>query len=926
MENGSFFEKERKRYEEDQKKRTLLEVIAKLFVPAIFAVGAIIFVSQVIIKNPKAVINHLYFVDDNLYYQVEISKDDSQLNNESIEVVLEWADMDFELDSRDEYIHKVSVGTQNNFFSNLKLGREYVLKVKGSWGYGKGTITERRIKFTEDYTARIFEVGQNGLNINYKVLVVDQYEKLTNDEIVINFYQDDELVDSTLLSISSYDQRAIDLTLESSITTTAINYKVEILNNQEVLDTYLGKVDTNPIFVYPDFFVSDFEMMIGGTIIDSFDKIDNKAVFIEIYKEKDRIYKRTVNLLDIQGQSATEHYLSEMFESKGYGIYKILISCDVDFQKVLLYEDIAVNIPFFEFHNLEIIRGSILRFNLINFGEQKLTVNQKNKLKLEVDLFEERTKLIQTVKVDSFELSGYFKNVDPNINYTLVLRVKYDGFEGIGAQTEYISNPIIEPPTVTFMFQGGTMGGTQDDYYQIVIENGGVVDRSQIPTVNRDNYRFVMWSTSEIEETQFDFATPIFENIFLYAVWEPIQVEGLQITNLEYDILTNQSSTINAEITGFENESKYSNITANLLARDIDGIETSLSTYEIIDFTVPYEINYHYNYNEFTYISIKLEVSYLEDGILEAPLVKEIDIISFRAELPLITISTDKRDLVGIGSLVRNQPNVLVDIRYQALLDGELVSEVRAEETLTQYVRFENLNHLTSYQIAITLFYNQKEIILEQFDYEFTISQYVEIDDITINQETGVIITTISAFLTPYIAEDVNINFSIQTKEGAAYEYLYDALINKDQDGQRFQVDAKSVVSTDIATLVNIKVEIASGVQSANVLTTQEETWQKIGASVDIFGLIGGNPEVTLDSIVDHYNIIEPTSDRFYYKLYKDDELIETSIIMTQADFLRINTLNINLEQDINYHFEIYYINANEEHLFVNKNTFIASF
>lgn len=131
---------------------------------------------------------------------------------------------------------------------------------------------------------------------------------------------------------------------------------------------------------------------------------------------------------------------------------------------------------------------------------------------------------------DTFEVSDYINDL-PTLEslekdgYTLIWVDKETGavvpadtvvIEDMDllATWEKIEEPVTVYHTVTFVDLSGT---SADQSFQV--EDGKTVDESSVKVPTREGYTFVAWYTSTEYTTEFDFSTPIKEDMTVYAKW-----------------------------------------------------------------------------------------------------------------------------------------------------------------------------------------------------------------------------------------------------------------------------------------------------------------------------------------------------------------------------------------------------------------------
>lgn len=131
---------------------------------------------------------------------------------------------------------------------------------------------------------------------------------------------------------------------------------------------------------------------------------------------------------------------------------------------------------------------------------------------------------------DTFEVSDYINDL-PTLEslekdgYTLIWVDKETGavvpadtvvIEDMDllATWEKIEEPVTVYHTVTFV---DLSGASADQSFQV--EDGKTVDESSVKVPTREGYTFVGWYTSTEYTTEFDFSTPIKEDMTVYAKW-----------------------------------------------------------------------------------------------------------------------------------------------------------------------------------------------------------------------------------------------------------------------------------------------------------------------------------------------------------------------------------------------------------------------
>ena len=456
MPKKSYFETQRERQEEQYKYKQFASMLTRV-VTGIVAVAAVVVVSTFFIRKKPSVEILDVFYKKVVTANVETYEAAVTINIDDNHETLKKDSLIITLDSKEDHFEITPTsGTNEYSFSNLVYNRRYKLRVKGDWGYGKGTIREKEILVNEEARAKVTNITQEGRNIMFSYYVIDSFETLENTVVEVNVYSNDELIDSVtheLLNFNNLESpRSLRITnkqLEIPIDSNEI--KIEILNDNIKLEEKVYKIDKSPkahvleIFHYNDARMNRLIYLIG--IVDDFDQITEPKGYITINSNAITIKEEYDLIKDNTGR----YLISGGVDISRLGKYTLELKVIVNNKLTSLLKVDKVLFPSYEVINYK-FENNIMSFDLESVEPVSITI--KNDMKLVANLYDMANIVdphsgygtpVKSVNISPHKLKDiYFKDVKEGEYFISIIATLYKDEQEIAYYYPNQHPPIID--------------------------------------------------------------------------------------------------------------------------------------------------------------------------------------------------------------------------------------------------------------------------------------------------------------------------------------------------------------------------------------------------------------------------------------------------------------------------------------------------
>ena len=310
------------RIERERKNFILKRYLSGILITTVAAVASLRLFKPVLIE-----LLSLYNAGEVLTYEFFIEPH-PDLKLETLRVSLE--------SSSEYYEQPIGVGNQMGSFGTLILGRNYLLKVRGDFGFGDQTVYETNYRLTTKPTASL-SVSQDIHTLYYNLGVTDLYDFIPGDLVILNVYQFNELFQTFEITLDPLGHTQSFGTIEG-VKADGYEYHFEILYPDRGGYQTLYETDfktSNSPMVYGEAYMDLTSISYFFYVYDFAQKRLTDDIRITLYDGNDVIYEEELGLgpeLNIQGMieniDATKVYEIKvsLYLEKGFTvIYKAYI-------------------------------------------------------------------------------------------------------------------------------------------------------------------------------------------------------------------------------------------------------------------------------------------------------------------------------------------------------------------------------------------------------------------------------------------------------------------------------------------------------------------------------------------------------------------------------------------------------------------------